>query len=79
MYHIGIFHSWINSLKRARPQDAVALDKNENCRFNLDGPVKSLILIILRDATRWFYWCRFCDFWLFTGPSILLWWDIVKI
>jgi len=35
MLNVGIVHFWINSLKRAWPQDAVALRNEQNCKINL--------------------------------------------
>ena len=35
MLHIGSLYFWLNSLKRARPQDVVVLDNKRNCKFNL--------------------------------------------
>ena len=34
MVYLGKLHFWINSLKRARPQDTVGLDNEQNEKFN---------------------------------------------
>ena len=35
-HNIGIFHFWVNRLKRSRPQYIVVLDNERNGKFNFD-------------------------------------------